>query len=63
MVKVRMLLMRQGRDDYDFETQIIKPRLGEVVTLLGDHYEVKFIQYIFDDEKQFKHLLVTAIKA
>ena len=63
MVKVRMVIMRQGHTDYDFETEIVKPRVGEVVTIGGNHYEVRFIQYLFDDEKQFKHILVTAIKA
>lgn len=62
MVKTRMLLMRQGYTDYDFETEIVKPRIGELITIGGTHYEVRFIQYLFDDEKQFKHLLVTAIK-
>lgn len=62
MVKVRILLMRQGYTDYDFETDIVKPRIGELITIEGKHYEVKFIQYLFDEEKQFKHLLVTAIK-
>ena len=54
--------MRQGRTDYDFETEIVKPRIGETISIGGNHYQVQFIQYIFDDEKQFKHLLVTAIK-
>ena len=62
MVKVRMLLMRQGHEDYDFETEIVKPRIGETISIGGNHYEVRFIQYLFDDEKQFKHILVTAIK-
>lgn len=62
MIKVRMLLMRQGHEDYDFETDIVKPRVGELITIEGTHYEVKFIQYLFDEDKQFKHLLVTAIK-
>jgi hypothetical protein len=62
MVKVRILLMRQGYTDYDFETDIVKPRIGELITIEGKHYEVKFIQYLFDEDKQFKHLLVTAIK-
>lgn len=56
-----MLLIRQGRDDYDFETEIVKPRIGELISIGGEHYEVKFIQYMFDEDKQFKHLLVTAI--
>lgn len=62
MTKVRILLMRQGHDDYDFETEIVKPRIGELISMGGKHYDVRFIQYIFDDEKQFKHILVTAIK-
>ena len=62
MIKVRMLLMKQGRDEYDFETEIVKPRIGETISIGADHYEIRFIQYMFDDDKQFKHLLVTAIK-
>jgi len=61
MIKVRMLLKRQGRDEYDFETEIVKPRIGEIVSIETDHYEIKFIQYMFDEDKKFKHLLVTAI--
>jgi hypothetical protein len=62
MVKTRMVIMKGGRTEYDFETEIIKPRIGELISIGGNHYDVKFIQYVFDDEKQFKHLLVTAIK-
>jgi hypothetical protein len=62
MAKVRLVLMFEGRVDNDFMTEIIKPRIGELISIGGNHYEVKFIQYVFDDEKQFKHILVTAIK-
>jgi len=62
MTKVRMVLMIQGSTIYDFETEIVKPRIGELISIGGTHYEVRFIQYIFNDENQFKHLLVTAIK-
>jgi len=62
MVKTRMVIMEGGRTEYDFETEIIKPRIGELISIGDNHYEVKFIQYVFDDDKQFKHLLVTAIK-
>ncbi len=62
MIKVRMIIMRQGHTDYDFETEIVKPRIGELISIGGNHYEVRFIQYLFNDEKQFEHLLVTAIK-
>jgi hypothetical protein len=62
MVKTRMIIMKGGRTEYDFETEIIKPRIGELISIGDNHYEVRFIQYIFDEEKQFKHLLITAIK-
>lgn len=57
-----MVIMHQGRTDHDFETEIEKPRIGELISIGGGHYEVKFIQYVFDDERQFEHLLVTAIR-
>jgi hypothetical protein len=48
--------------DYDFETEIVKPRVGELISIGDKHYDVRFIQYVFDNENQFKHILVTAIK-
>jgi hypothetical protein len=62
MVKTRMVIMKGGRTEYDFETEIIKPRIGELISIGDNHYEVRFIQYVFNDDNQFKHLLVTAIK-
>lgn len=61
MIKTRMVIMKGGHTEYDFETEIGKPRIGELISIGGNHYEVRFIQYLFDDEKQFKHILVTAI--
>ena len=62
MVKVRIIIMKGGFPEHDFETEIVKPRIGELISIEDKHYDVRFIQYIFDNEKQFKHLLVTAIK-
>ena len=62
MVKVRMVIMKGGYTEYDFETDIVKPRIGELISIGGNHYEVRFIQYLFDDEYQFEYLLVTATK-
>ena len=62
MIKVRMLLMKGGRTVSDFETEIVKPRIGETISIGGNHCAVRFIQYIFNDENKFEHLLVTAIK-
>ena len=52
--------MKSGHTEYDFETETIKPRIGEFISIGDDHYEVKFIQYIFNDYYEFEHLLVTA---
>lgn len=57
-----MVIMNGGHTDYDFNTEIIKPRIGELISIGGEHYEVKFIQYVFSDENKFEHLLVTATK-
>lgn len=57
-----MVIMRQGFTEYDFETEIVKPRIGELISIGGNHYEVRFIQYVFSDENQFEYLLVTATK-
>jgi hypothetical protein len=62
MVKVRMVIMRQGFTEHDFETEIVKPRIGELISIGGNHYEIRFIQYVFSDENQFEYLLVTATK-
>jgi hypothetical protein len=62
MVKVKIIAMKGGHTEHDFETEIIKPRIGELISIGGNHYEVRFIQYIFSDENQFEYLLVTAIK-
>ena len=62
MIKTRMVIMRQGYTDYDFETEIVKPRIGETISIGGSHYEVRFIQYVFNDENQFEYILITAIR-
>ena len=62
MVKVRMVIITGITTDYDFETEIVKPRVGELISIGDKHYDVRFIQYVFDNENQFKHILVTAIK-
>ena len=64
MVKVRLILMFQGRVEYDIETEMIRPRLKETITLheRGGHYTVKFIQHMFDENNKFEYLMVTGIK-
>ena len=62
MVKVRFRLMKEIHTIHDFETKIIKPKIGELISIGEEHYEVKHIQYIFDEGKKFQHLLITAIR-
>jgi hypothetical protein len=64
MVKVRLILMFQGRVEHDIETQMIRPRLKETITLPehGGHYTIKFIQHMFDENNKFESLMITGIK-
>lgn len=64
MVKVRLILMFQGRVEHDIETEMIRPRLKETITLheRGGHYKIKFIQHMFNDKGEFESLMVTGIK-
>lgn len=64
MIKVRLILMFQGRVEHDIETEMVRPRLKETITLheCGGHYKIKFIQHIFDENNKFESLMVTGIK-
>ena len=46
MKKVRLLLMHEGRVEHDIETEMMRPRLKEVITLQKPFasYKIKFIQ-------------------
>ena len=45
MKKVRLLLMYQGKVEHDIETEMMRPRLKEVITLQKPFtsYKIKFI--------------------
>jgi hypothetical protein len=72
MVKVRLILMFQGKVEHDIKTQMIKPRLKEVITIpehgehytikFREHYTIKFIQHMFDENGEFQYIMVTGIK-
>ncbi len=62
MIKVRFRLMKGVNTIHDFETTMVKPKIGELISIGEDHYEVKHIQHIFDEGKEFQHLLITAIR-
>jgi hypothetical protein len=69
--------MHKGRVEHDFTKEycnvkfklketiaIEKEVLDESVKGLNDylHYKIKFIQYCFDEDLKFKHILITAIR-
>lgn len=55
--------MHHGSTIRDFETEIQKPQIGEYISIgINEHYEIRFIQHVFDEEQNFTHLLVTATK-
>jgi len=63
---VRLVLMNKGHVEHDFETTMVTPILGEIITVAGDpvqsDYEIKFIQYYFSKYRDYKYLLVTGVK-
>jgi hypothetical protein len=64
MIKVKLILMFQGRVEHDIDTQMIRPRLKEVITFPkhGEHYTIKFIQHMFDENGEFQYIMVTGIR-
>ena len=64
MEKVRLILMHQGRVEHDIETEMMRPRLKEVITLQKPFasYKIKFIQHMFTVEGKFEYLMVTGIR-
>jgi hypothetical protein len=62
--------MDQGRCDYDFMVdEMPTPRIDELISHRGGNYEVKFIQYVIEDnfilgrntDKVLDHILITGI--
>ena len=66
MTKVRLVLMFQGRVEYDFETKMKKPRLKETISIERgkdcSHYDVEFVQHFFNEEGEFQYIMVTGVK-
>lgn len=62
MVKVRLILMFQGRVEHDIDIEMLRPRLKEMITIERNHYKIKFIQHMFDKDNKFESLMVTGIR-
>ena len=72
MNSIRLVLIDAGLIDagntvYDFYTDIIKPEIGEVISMgisekQQENFKVEFIQFCFDKDKNYKYILVTGIK-
>jgi hypothetical protein len=64
---VRLVLMHAGVTLYDFEAAMIKPEMGEIISIgIGEinqqDFKVEFIQSCFDKDQNYKYLLVTGVK-
>lgn len=62
MTEVRLILMFQGRVEHDIETEMVRPKLKEIITVEGSHYSIKFIQHMFDKDSKFEYIMVTGIR-
>jgi hypothetical protein len=62
--RIRFYLQDKGFPVHEFVSETSKPRIGELITVKGEHYEVVFIQYMFVgvDVYNFDEILVTGIK-
>ena len=54
MTKVRLILMFQGRVEYDFETISIDKQEYHC-----SHYDIEFIQHFFNGEGKFQYTMIT----
>jgi hypothetical protein len=66
MSKVKLILMNEGKVDYDFELEMKIPKKGEIITIptVTDeyiHYKVKSIQHFVERWGEFKYVMVTAV--
>ena len=65
MSRLRVVLMCNGDTEHDFKIEMELPKIGELITHGGNHYEVRFIQYViskFRKSHSLDYILVTAIK-
>ena len=63
MKKIRLILMHNGRVEKDFIYQGNKPKLNETITIENNElghldYNVKIIQHFFNENLEFKYLLI-----
>lgn len=67
MKKIRLLLMCNGKTEYDFYLEIEKPNVGEEITLPANdgeltNYEVVFVQHVVERNGEFRNIIVTAVR-
>jgi hypothetical protein len=62
MVKVRLILMFQGKVEHDIKTEMLRPKLKEMITVERNHYKIKFIQHMLDEDNKFESLMVTGVR-
>jgi hypothetical protein len=62
----RLILMFEGRVEYDFYTKMKKPRLNEKISIEKEkeclHYDVKFIQHFFNEQGEFQFIMITGVR-
>jgi hypothetical protein len=65
MSRLRILLMCNGDTEHDFKMEMELPKIGELITHGGNHYEVRFIQYViskFRKSHSLDYILITATR-
>jgi hypothetical protein len=63
-MKIRLILMFEGKVEYDFETKINqKPKFKETISIKKEnesiHYRIVEIQHFFNEQGEFKYIMIT----
>jgi hypothetical protein len=62
----RLILMFEGRVEYDFYIKMKKPRLNEKISIEKEkeclHYDVEFIQNFFNEQGEFQFIMITGVR-
>lgn len=66
-MKTKIILMNNGRMDYSFDTEMIKPKINEIITITGMdgdyvNYKIKEIQHFINPFGIYQYLMITAIR-
>jgi hypothetical protein len=62
---INFFLMEKGKVKFDYFSFCNIPKIGDIISVKNEnyylHFEIKFIQYMFDNNFKFEHILITGV--